>query len=208
MVAVSKFLFETSFDAAAGSAAAPPPSRRAYPAQEVEAIKAAVRAEAFAAGRAEAERSIEAQTRDLLGRIGAQLAAMVQDADRLHAERTEQAVGAAAAMVRKLMPDLASRHALAEIEALLRDCLGRLHDEPRIVVRVHDELLDPLRRRVDAIAQSTGFGGRVILIADPGLAATDARIEWADGGAERNLGAVWQDIDAALRNYLQGGHAA
>ena len=75
-------------------------------------------------------------------------------------------------------------------------------DEPRIVVRVNDSLLDTLRERLDGIAAGAGFAGRLVLLADPALSPGDARIEGADGGVERTPGAVQAEISAAVDRYL------
>ena len=119
-----------------------------------------------------------------------------------HQSRQRDAVAVAVSALRRLMPALAGREAANEISTLFRDCVARLHDEPRIVVRVNDSLLDTLRERLDGIAAGAGFAGRLVLLADPALSPGDARIEWADGGVERTPGAVQAEISAAVDRYL------
>jgi flagellar assembly protein FliH len=70
-------------------------------------------------------------------------------------------------------------------------------------VRVNDALLDILRERLDALASGIGFNGRIIAIADPAVAPGDARIEWADGGAERDSARAWADIDAHIARFIE-----
>ncbi len=105
-------------------------------------------------------------------------------------------------VVRKLFPSLAQRHGLDEVEGLVAECLGRLRDEPRVVVRVADELLDPLKAHMDRLSEHSGFEGRVVLLADEGLSDSDVRVEWADGGAERDSGRLWREIDEILARAL------
>jgi flagellar assembly protein FliH len=212
MAAISKFLFDTDFDAGGDPLAARPASPRAdtrrYTGAEVEAAKASAHAEGVAAGRAMAEQEIGRKIAEVLSAVGTQLGAVMAEAAKTHESRTREAVTAASEIVRKLLPALGKREAMAEIEALITDCLARLHDEPRLVVRVSDELLDEVRQRIDQLSGAAAFSGRVILLADNALKPGDARIEWADGGADRDTGALWREIEGAIQRFVEGGSGA
>jgi flagellar assembly protein FliH len=203
MAAISKFLFETSFEAHRAGEAPPAPVRRSFTPAEVEAARAEGHAEGIEAGRAAALAALEARAADALAALAGKLAALLKDAAATEQARTRETVAAMATIARKVMPGLAERHGLAEIEALLLDCLGRLHDEPRVVVRINDAILDALKERLDALASGIGFAGRIIVIADPAVAAGDARIEWADGGAERDSARAWADIDGLIARFIE-----
>ena len=203
MAAISKFLFETSFEAQRAGEAPPPPVRRSFKPAELETARQQAHAQGLEAGHAEALAAVEARAADALAAIAGKLGAFAQSASAAEDARTHEMVAAMGTIARKLMPGLAERHGLAEIETLLLECLGRLHDEPRIVVRVSDETLDVLKDRLDALAAGIGFTGRIIAIADPAVAAGDARIEWADGGAERDSARAWADIDAQIARFIE-----
>jgi flagellar assembly protein FliH len=59
-----------------------------------------------------------------------------------------------------------------------------------------------MRERLNAIAQSHGFAGKFVLLVDESLGPADGRLEWADGGAERNLARIARELDAALARAL------
>ena len=107
------------------------------------------------------------------------------------------------AVARKIVPVLLDQQPLVEIEALLRESLSLLINEPRIVVRVPDALAESLGRRIDEVAQSCGFAGRVVLLPDTELSGADCRMEWADGGVERDTEKTWRDIETGLARLLQ-----
>jgi flagellar assembly protein FliH len=65
-------------------------------------------------------------------------------------------------------------------------------------MRVAPSLYDPLRERLDSVAAGAGYAGRIVLLAEEAIAPGDAKIEWAEGGAERNLSQQCADIDALL----------
>ncbi len=71
-----------------------------------------------------------------------------------------------------------------------------------MVIRIADALLDPLRERLDEVAAKAAFDGKVVLLADEALAPSDVRVEWADGGAERDTGRLWAEIDQVLERNL------
>lgn len=207
MAAISKFLFDTDFDAAAEPEArlAPRPDMRRYTATEMDEARATAHAEGVAAGRAEAEQEIGRRIADASAAIGAQLNQLFAQGTKDHATQIREAITAATEIVKRLLPALGRREAMTEVEALIADCLARLHDEPRLVVRVADELLDPVRQRVDQLAGAAGYAGRVILLADNTLKAGDARVEWADGGADRDTAALWREIESAIQRYVEDG---
>lgn len=205
MPSISKFLFDTSFDGPGGKAAPPPkPVKRNYTAAELEAEKGKAFAEGHNSGVAEAANEAAARTAAATQAIANRFGELFTQLDRHHAESTQTAVSAAVAMTRKLLPALSRSAAGAEIEALIRDCLGRLHNEPKIVVRLHDSMVDSFRERLETMASDSGFSGRVVVVAEPRVAPADARIEWADGGVERNTEHVWQEIEAIIERFVSG----
>ncbi|NIR46314.1 MAG: flagellar assembly protein FliH, partial [Gemmatimonadetes bacterium] len=140
------------------------------------------------------------------------IAERLQTVERTHAEAQTLAQEAAARLAltiaRKVLPELSRQNALTEIEGLVRECLTELQDEPRVVVRVHDAMLDPLRQRLDRVTSATGYTGKVVLLTSQTLDEIDCRVEWADGGAERNTEGLWQEIDRVIERTLKAGGMA
>ena len=211
MPPVHKFLFDTSFDQAPVQAPSSKPEAPPAPVEPpephfTEADLAAAREQGYAAGQtaaaAEAQMSIERATATALESIAHALGTLIQAQAEAGDSFVRAALETAVAIVQKLHPELARRHGLAEVEGLLGHCLETLRDEPRLVIRVEDGLLDRLGSQIEALTRSSGFEGRVILLADASIAPGDCRVEWADGGVERNSAALWEDIEAAIRRAL------
>ncbi len=200
MPSISKFLFDNDFDRAK-NVPAPKPVRRNYTAAEVEAEKAKAFAEGHAAGVAETTKEVASRTAAAFNAIAAQCAKLVGQIDAQQAEATKTAIAAAVAIARKLLPAVARREGLREIEGLVSECLARMHDAPKIIVKLNEMHVEPFRERIEAVASATGFSGRVAVIADPALGADDARVEWSDGGVERNTTQIWQEIESAIQRY-------
>jgi flagellar assembly protein FliH len=203
--APKKFLFDTTFE----STTAHTSKVNAKPQPKYfDADLETARTEGFSAGHAaakqEAAQSAEQATAQAANVIAERLGALEEAITALHERQTRMAIELSAALVRKLFPKMTERHGVEEIDGLVSTALERLRDEPRIVVRVADSLLDTIQTTVNAVARRTGFEGKIVLLAEPDLAPGDARVEWADGGAERDTARAWRDIDALIHKVIDG----
>ncbi len=209
MPAISKFLFEEEFVRTEDGQTAAPLVRRkpkSYSEAEVELLKKNAFEEGKLAGyehgKAEALADAATLTASALANIDASLPAALEAVHRAREEAIASAVSAMGAIARKMLPALAEARAIEEIEALARDCLARLSEEPRIVVKTAPDMADTIRPRLEALGVQYGFAGRLVVMPDPALPVTDTRIEWADGGAERNVADTWKEIEDAIERFL------
>lgn len=199
MGTAKKYLFDVSFDQVAEKLAPEAaPAEETFTRGALDQARQAGYAEGHAAGLAEAAEATTSTAARALDAITKALPAFLATGDAHAREIERQAVAALRTVVAKALPAYAAREPLAEIEALLNKCLAEAIDEPRIVLRVANAVYEPLREQVDAMAAGSGFGGRIVLLADDALSGGDARIEWADGGAERRLAEQINEIDLAL----------
>lgn len=216
MAVVTKFLFDTEFgevptrrkpqrEAAAQvveEVEPPPPPPPMFSEQEL----LLAREQAFEAGKRAGIHEAEAATQRLAATSLQALAGRLQALERHYVElagrRERNAIRAALAVARRMLPAYAEREGRAELEALFAEHMAHLVEEPRLTVRVHDSVLDEARARLEQLAAGAGFEGRLMVSADPTIAPGDCRIEWAEGGMERNQKRFWQDIDAAVARGL------
>ena len=216
MAAPARFLFDTDF-----TRPEPPPAPVEPPRPQIDldqhlaemvALEERVRAEAFEEGRqegfVEGRTDAEARAAERLADEAAALANAARallgslDAERLAIERTAADLALAAA--RRLAATLIDREPLAEIRALLADCLGPLRKAPHLVVRLAADDADALKPHVDRIARETGFEGRIVILGEDEVRRGDCRIEWADGGILRDGARLEAEIAAAVDRWFQG----
>ncbi len=208
MEASHKFLFENYFDPVEPLEAeveveeeeiAAPPS---FSEEEI----ALARAQGFAEGRmegiAEMQSSIDTRLSDLMAEMIRQLAGL--EAAQAQGLRSAEyrLLGLASTIAKKVVPPIARETAHTAVEDLIRECLPKLMDEPRVVIRVHVTAMDQLREKVDTLAAKSGFAGDIILLPEDEFAETDCRVEWADGGAEHSSAKLWDNIDKTIEAYL------
>jgi len=206
MNAPRKFLFDTTFESAAKASASKgvegKPVVKTYTEEELNQARQDGLAAGRKAGQQAAEDSLERQVAQALTSMTQQIAELSKAQAAALERQGREAIEAALTIVRKLYPRLAQAHGMAEIEAVVGESLSRLRNEPRVVVRVADPLLDAVNERVTELAAKAGFEGKIVLIAQDDLQAGDVRVEWADGGAERDSRTLWQQIDAVIERVI------
>jgi len=198
-----KFLFDVSFDQPdAASDAARRPAEPTFSRADLDAA----REDGFNQGRnealAEAAFAADARIADALGAIQQGIDQLAADHRELSQATERAAVSLVREILRQAVPALCRREAFAELEALVARCLAEALTEPRLVLRVNDGVFDQMQERIAAVSQANGFAGKIVLLADDTLGLTDGRIEWADGGAERDPNRLMGEIDAALTRML------
>ena len=217
-MAYKKYMFDLDFDAPARPRAvraepmaaepepvvedepAPPPPT--FTEEDLQVVREAAFAEGLHAGHAEAAQSAQQLLADATARVAdalAQLgAAQAQSADEAKAVATRVAM----AVLRKVLPAACEAHAFDEVVRMVESCFAQVLDEPRIIVRVAPDLVEPVRARLEADAGRHGFEGRVVVQPDPRLPPGDGRVEWTDGGADRDQARLIADIEQAVDRCL------
>lgn len=230
MASVRKFTFDLRFDEDDGNGApaarrpertiaAPPPPPPPPPPPEPEPVEPAgppliyseedmevAREEAYVAGHMRALEEAQAATEQAMASammacrdsLGGLMPVITASTDQL----AELASQVAAEICRKLLPHTSEKYAIQEICALVRSLMPNLTGQPRLLVRVHPDLINGLREPLDNIALRSGFEGKVVILEGENMALSDARVEWPDGGAERNTTRLWGEIDELIERNI------
>jgi flagellar assembly protein FliH len=177
----------------------PPPT---FSEAELAAARAAGYTEGEETGRMAASQAIEVRLAELVQQIGAIVPGLAADRDQAIAAVSQEAARLAHAMVRKIMPELARRYRIDEIEAVVIDSLSKALDQPRIIIRTPADVTTFLSDRLETVARQYGFAGRVIVLGDPSLGPSDVKVEWGDGGAERCIQRAWADVEAVVARVV------
>ncbi len=162
----------------------------------------------FAAGETKAENDIAQRSAAALAVIADGLARLDRALADIEARLETEAVQVAVAVGSKLAPELIAREPFAEISALATECFLHLVKTPHVVVRVGADIYETAKEKLEAIASSRGFEGRLVVMADEGMAPGDCCIEWADGGVARERTATLASIDDVVSRYVAARTAA
>jgi flagellar assembly protein FliH len=203
MRAAAKFMFDTDFGGNAERKAAEPVVTESEHAQKLADAVAAAHRRGY--GEAQNDAGVEAGRRvaAALDRIGDGLAAAIGALQAIEARLECEAVEVAVAVARKLAPALIAREPFAEISALASECFAQLISSPHIAVRVNDVLYASAKEKLDDIVRAKNFEGRLVVLAEPDITLGDCRIEWADGGINRDSAATDAAIGEAVARYVR-----
>lgn len=206
-----KFLFENSFDPppplqkksdAAADMEAEAEVPEVYSGAELETAREQGFAQGVNAGAEQAGAAIEAQISRLLEQLGRQMAGLAEEARCAQDMAARDSTELALAVAKKLSPALVSMAPMAEMEAMIQTIFSEQNNEARIVIRMSDQMIEPMKQRLETLTGQSGYMGDVVLFADETLSGSACRIEWADGGAERDPNALERAIDSAVRGYI------
>lgn len=205
-----KFLFDTSFDLEQDkrARARKKPPEPTYTAADLAEAEQTGFSRGREDGAEEVRAGVEQAARKALEGLGEQLRTLFATVETESARHEAAALRLAMRVIRKLLPEMERRHGTAEIQAILRDCLERRRTEPRLVIRTSDAVHELVRGCTEELAEELGFEGRLVFLTEEGLGPSDVRVEWADGGLERQVAAVETEIDEILAKALDGGAPA
>lgn len=193
------FLFDNrDFDQMAEAKSIPVEERPQFSQVEMEGAVSGAQQRGFEEGLATAVQSEEAKIARSTERLIAGMSELHSAEATRNAEAQAMAIDIATGLLRKLMPELANQPSLEGVSELVRKVMMDRFEEPRLIIRVHDSILDGLNERLQRLAQQSGFRGQYALMADTTLAPTDCRIEWSNGGVERSVTRLWDNIQISM----------
>jgi flagellar assembly protein FliH len=201
----AKFLFDQDF--AAASKAKPAIPLEQHEAQLHEAQTTGY-LRGFAAARAEILTEAELSSAAALERIVATLEGIGHGLSRVEARLETEAIEVAVAVAKKLAAVLIEREPLAEISELATECFRHLVSAPHVVVRVSEAQHASVGQRIDEIVRARGLTSHLVVLAEPDIQPGDCRIEWADGGVNRERSVTEAAIDEAVTRYVKARLAA
>ncbi len=199
MGAAAKYLFDVDFS---GGADTKPTMAVAEHAMKLAEAEASGYRKGFAEAQVQALAETSRLTATSLEAIAGAFDRLDQALHSVEAKLEAEAVEVAVAVGRKLAAALIAREPFAEIAALASECFRQLVAAPHVVVRVNDALYAATRDKLDEILRASGFEGRLVVLAEPDLAPGDCRIEWADGGVNRDSAAAEKAIAEAVERYI------
>jgi flagellar assembly protein FliH len=202
MGAPAKYLFDVDFAAGTGSRRAGSAISLAEHALKLAEAETAAHRQGYADAQADARLETDRCMAGAMERIAANLDEANRALKSIETRLECEAVEVAVAVARKLAPALIAREPFAEISALASGCFRELVSAPHIAVRVNDALYASAREKLEDIVRANHFQGRLVVLAESDIAIGDCRIEWADGGVNRDSAVADAAIGAAVTSYI------
>ena len=194
-----KFLFERSFDDELMSCArAGKKAVVTYSAQQMEAAQKESYENGVTAGQKTMMENQQQYMNVLLAQLDQKLTHITEQSREQWHKQLAHLEEMALVIMRKVLPSYVERNGVQEIEAIVEQVISEMAHEPRLVVRVGEAQFDAISAKIKEISEQKAYTGKVVVLSEPDLGTADCRIEWADGGIERDMNALWQSLDRIL----------
>jgi flagellar assembly protein FliH len=180
----------------------PPPPEPTFSQEEMHETRHQGWLEGRAAGEADAMERTERRLADTIERLSHDLAGLAGTQQAALARIERQATELAVEMVRKLFPAFVARSGTVEIQALIADALSLAQEQPKLALRCAPDMIEAIEPILTDAATRSGFEGRLSVRGDPDLTETDCRIEWNEGGMDRDSGRLMNEIESAIARGL------
>ena len=211
MSVAEKFMFDLTFDNELEAPTEPERSDEIAAVEEEpeiivptfseEEVKIA-RQQGFDAGKeqglAATSEALTKQINETLLKTDEKLLAAFQTQDSVNQDLSRAAHSLAFGICKKMMPALAEQHSFDEVERVIEEVFSKAIEEPRITLSVHSDIAKAIEVRIGELAKEKGYEGRVLVEADKELEASDCRVDWVNGGSERNTRQLWANIASIL----------
>jgi flagellar assembly protein FliH len=197
---IAKFEIETVFSTGKEGY---DPERESYE-RKIEIVRNEAYDLGFKEGHAKALVEIEARTEEAMGKVHVSLVELFATRQGVEKNLEVQSIQLAHLTAKKLVSNLIKKYPTEEIETLIYECLMSGYNEPKIVIRASEELLNSITDRVNKMAETTGFQGEISIISDPSFSNLDCSVEWPNGGVSRNLALLEKQIQTKIENYIEG----
>lgn len=155
----------------------------------------------------EAMESIQKQNSDTLISIDASLKKLFESVEQNGQAAFSTALEFALAVCKKALPALNEINALTEIRSLLEKNLHFLKDEQRISLHLNPASAEQIKPALTDLVKKESYHGKIAVVRDESLPVGDCRIEWKNGGLEKNLQDILNHTEELVHLYTHTGPA-
>jgi flagellar assembly protein FliH len=149
-------------------------------------------------GLAATSEALTKQINETLLKTDEKLLAAFQTQDSVNQDLSRAAHSLAVGICKKMMPAMAKQHSFDEVGRVIEEVFAKAIEEPRITLSVHSDIAKAIEVRVSELAKEKVYEGRVLVQVDEELEASDCRVDWVNGGSERNTKKLWANITSIL----------
>jgi flagellar assembly protein FliH len=185
----------------------PPPPPPSFSEEEVKAAERDGYKKGFLEGQTDGRKQAEREQADIEVKLLAMLEHYTNSIAPLFAHYRDMALQlqenmpkVALAVARKVAGDALAENAHIVITDIAAKACETMMNEPKLTITVRESMGDILEQKLQQIASRLPAATDIIIMRDPDMPAEDCRIEWKQGGMERNTGQMWQQLERVIGN--------
>jgi len=153
-------------------------------------------------GLAATTETLTKQINQTLAQIDQQLERAFLTQDSVNEALSHAALSVAKGVCAKMLPALSERHSFGEVERVIVAVFNKIVEQPRVTISVHSSLSQALEERVLEISAGKAYQGEIVFQSDETMSPSDCKVEWSNGGSERDAKAMWEDISAIVERNI------
>lgn len=142
----------------------------------------------------------EALTRELLLKINENLQALLSEAKERAIVLEEEYLRMSVEIVKHILPTLEASQAQAAVKRFLQDNFANFCSEERLSFSFNPSMVRPASEIISKLAAQNDFEGKIAIHKDESLSPADCRVEWLNGGVERNSDKMLEKVDKLLND--------
>lgn len=173
---------------------------KTYTEDEVAEFSAQAEQKGYENGFNAAKEGIEAQNARLLEEINTRLMMLATGADERKCEQENQMLDILKAALHKVVPELAAEKSKEIVNNFLNENFAQFKDEERLAFYFNPQTLPYVQENIARLANIHDFEGKISLHKDAQMKPADCRVEWENGGVERNSNKMLEKIDKTLED--------
>ena len=174
------------------------PKEPSYSQSELDAAVKSAEEQGYEKGFSSATTELQKAAATALEEINNRLVALLSGEVENRREAEASALKFAVELVRKLLPNLEVEVAKQEVEAFLSDNFSKFRGEKNLSFSFHPDMAAEIAPQLSRLAEKNDFEGKISVHKDINLNLSDCRVEWRNGGVERNTEEVLEKVENIL----------
>ena len=174
------------------------PKEPNYSQSELDAAVKSAEEKSYEKGFSAATTELQKAEATALEEINTRLVALLSGDVENRREAEASALKFAVELVRKILPNLEAGVAKQEVEAFLIDNFSKFRGEKNLSFSFHPDMAAEIAPQLSKLAEKNDFEGKISVHKDINMGLSDCRVEWRNGGVERNTEEVLEKVENIL----------
>ena len=158
-----------------------------YNQDDLDAAVVAAEAKGYEKGVADTENEMQSKQQLILENIETRLSELIQDQGEMLEQNETAAMQVAIEAICKILPTIEKDVAKKEVEAFLSNNFSKFRQESILSFSFHPDMVAEIAPKLSKLAEKNDFEGKISVHKDINLSISECRVEWKNGGVERNI---------------------
>ncbi len=171
-----------------------------YSQQEFDKAVSEAKEQGWSQGYNQAQQEHDEISEKLLENISNNMQELISQGDSLAQIYEQRNKDICMAIIQKVVPGLLEDHAQQIVSDFLEKNFSNIIKEDRLCFCLHPQIVSKIAPKIENLAKSHGYTGKISIKKDENLMISDCKILWDKGSAEKNTAGIITEI----KNIISG----